>query len=180
MYERTISSETVFTGRILSLELLEVELEDGSRSQREIIRHRGAAGVVCRLADGRFLFVRQFRKPIADYCLEVVAGLLEEGEAPADCARREVREETGYVVESLVELGSIALSPGYSSEYIHLFFARLAAQPTAPAPDDGEHVYPIIATETEFGEMVRSGEVADGKTLAAWLLFEKIREIREL
>lgn len=173
MYERTINTKRVFTGRILSLDVEDVELEDGSRSQRELIRHRGAVGVVCRMADGRFMFVRQFRKAINDYCLEIVAGLLEQAEAPADCARREVREETGFEIDRLIELGRIALSPGYSSEYIHLFYADLASRSSGQSLDEGEHVYLVELGLEEIEAMLARGEIVDGKTLAAWLLYEK-------
>jgi len=180
MYERTLSSERVFSGRILSLDLLEVELEDGSRAQREIVRHRGAVGVVCRKTDGDYLFVRQFRKAIGDYCLEVVAGLLEPGEDPSACARREVAEETGHTVVRLEKLAAITLSPGYSSEYIHLFYAELDPLAGGQQLDDGEHVELIELSGEEFEGMLARGEVLDGKTLAAWLLYEKRRGGGEL
>jgi ADP-ribose pyrophosphatase len=173
MYERTLSSERVFSGRILSLDLLEVELEDGTRAQREIVRHRGAVGAVCRKSDGDFIFVRQFRKAIGDYCLEVVAGLLEADEDPSDCARREVMEETGYAVARLVKLAAVTLSPGYSSEYIHLFYAELDPVAGGQQLDDGEHVELVELAGDEFDAMLARGEVLDGKTLAAWLLYEK-------
>jgi len=176
MYESTTKTERVYSGRVLGLELLDVELENGSSSQREIVRHNGAIGAVCRMSDGRFLFVRQFRKAIEDYCFEIVAGTLEAGEDVRDCALREIREETGYGVRDLLRLGRIAPSPGYSDEYIHIFYAELEPNAGGQSLDDGEHVYLLPIERAEFERMVAEGEVVDAKTLAAWLLFERLME----
>lgn len=176
MYERTTETERVFSGRVLGLELLDVELDNGSSSRREIVRHNGAIGAVCRMSDGRFLFVRQFRKAIEDYCFEIVAGTLEPGEDVRDCALREIREETGYGVRDLVRLGKIVPAPGYSDEYIHIFYAELEPDGGGQSLDDGEHVYLLPLARAQFEKMIAAGEVTDSKTLAAWLLFERLME----
>ncbi len=174
MVEKTIRTQKVFSGRVLRLEVLDVELENGQKSVREIIRHQGAAGVLGRLPDGRFAFVRQFRKAVEDYRLEIVAGILDPGETPETCARRELREETGYAARSLRHLGSVNASPGYTSEFVEVFFAELEHEPGQTDPDEDEHVHPVFLTREEFIARVIRGEVQDSKTLAAWLLYEKI------
>jgi len=90
MKEKTIKSRTVFKGRLLKIDVLDVEVEPGRRSIREIVRHPGAAVVLARRPDGMFIFVRQFRKPAEKIILEVVAGGLEKAESPVACARRDV------------------------------------------------------------------------------------------
>lgn len=174
MYERTTDTERLYTGRVLGLDLLDVELEDGGRSQREIVRHNGAVAIVCRMSDGRFLFVRQFRKAIEDYCFEIVAGTLEPGEDARECAWRELREETGYSAKNLLHIGRIAPAPGYSDEFIHIFYAELEPDAAPQRLDDGEHVYPLALERGEFDRMIAAGEVVDAKTLAAWLLYERM------
>ena len=78
MHEKTVETRKVFNGRIFRVEELTVELENGERAKREIIRHNGAVAVLPKLPVGRFVFVRQFRKPVEDYVLEVAAGRLEQ------------------------------------------------------------------------------------------------------
>ncbi|HNR92996.1 MAG TPA: NUDIX hydrolase [Kiritimatiellia bacterium] len=174
MRETTIGSRTVFKGRLLTVDVLDVELENGVRSTREVVRHRGAAAVLARLPDGRFVLVRQFRKPVEREVLEIVAGLLEEREAPEACARREVREETGHEVEELVRLGTVCPSVGCMDEHIQLFYARLADGPAATRLDHDEHVETVVLSAGEITDMIRRGAVEDAKTLAAWLLYEKM------
>jgi len=174
--EKTISSETVYDGRIVKLELVDVELENGTASKREIIRHAGAVVILAREEDGRFVFVRQFRKPVESEMLELVAGTLEKGEDPETCARRELEEETGCSARSLRHLGTVYPSPGYVDERMEIYFAELADGRRAPRLDADEHVVPVRLTREAFTEQVRRGEIRDAKTLAGWLLYEKIAE----
>lgn len=171
MFEKTLSINPVFAGRLLSVEVLQVELEPGQRAYREVVRHPGAVAAVARIPDGRFVFVRQFRKPIDREVLEVVAGRKEPDERPEDCAAREIREETGHEVISLHPLGPLYPSPGYVDELIHLFYAELAEAQVAQNGDPDERITVEYLTRDEFESMIDGGLVEDGKTLAAWLLF---------
>ncbi|MEI6147864.1 MAG: NUDIX hydrolase [bacterium] len=173
MNERTLSTTTAFAGRLLNVEVLEVELEPGVRARREIVRHPGAAAVVARTPDGRFVFVRQFRKPLDREMLEIVAGGLEKGESPADCARREVKEESGHDVRALESLGRMAPAPGYTDEILHLFFAELAGGRGEQGGDHDERITVEYLTRDEVEEKLAEGSIQDGKTLAAWLLFTR-------
>jgi len=170
--EKTVSRKVIYQGRILDLEVLEVELEDGRRALREVVRHCRAVAVVATLPDGELVFVRQYRKPVEREMLEVVAGLVEEDEDPADCARREVTEETGYEVGSLEHLGGLFPTPGYVSERIEIFHAELEGRRGRARPDADEAIEVVTMSAEEFRRLVREGAVEDGKTLAAWLLFE--------
>jgi ADP-ribose pyrophosphatase len=173
MRERTLSARTAFRGRLLKVEVVEVELESGARSWREIVRHPGAVAVLAELPDGRFLLVRQFRKAIERPLLEVVAGTLQDGEKPAACARRELREETGHAAAELTRLGAVFVAPGYSREILHVYHARLKADPGTPVPDEDEKIEPVRLTRARLERMIAAGKIADGKTLAAWLLYTK-------
>jgi len=171
MYEKTISHKTVYEGRIFNVDVLEVELENGRRSVREIVQHGVAVAVIPRLPDGRFVFIRQFRKAMERICFEVVAGNCDSGEAEAVSAERELREETGYACRSLELLGPIFPSVGYCTERIDVFFAETGEQ-GATAFDEDEHIETVILSEDEMDEMIRDGRVSDAKTLAAWMLFK--------
>lgn len=173
MNEKTLSITPVFEGRLLSVETQQVELEPGHRAYREIVRHPGAIAAVARIPDGRFVFVRQFRKPIEREMLEVVAGKKEPRERAEDCAAREIREETGHEVVALHSLGSLYPSPGYVDEVIHLFFAELSAAAEIPNGDHDERITVEYLTREEFEALVDGGLIDDGKTLAAWLLYTR-------
>ncbi|MBU0713762.1 MAG: NUDIX hydrolase [Verrucomicrobia bacterium] len=167
MNEKTISSHPVFDGRLLKLDVLEVALDNGRRARREIVRHPGAVAIWARAPDGRFVFVRQFRKAIEQELLEVVAGTLEIGETPEACARREIREETGYAVKTLTLLGSIFTAPGFCTERIAVFYAELAGGGVS-APDPDEHLDVVLLDEADWKAMMSRGAVQDAKTWAAW------------
>ena len=166
--ERLIDSDTVFEGRLISVRVDEVELADGRRTTREVVEHPGAVAVVPLLGDGRVVMIRQYRHAAGKVLWELPAGLLEEGEAAEECARRELGEEIGYEPGELVPLLSTFLSPGFSSEIIHIFLARdLRPVDVAPEPDEEIEVVPV--TLGEAAEMVRRGEVENAAAICGLL-----------
>ena len=171
MYEKTISTKTVFEGRILNVDVLEVELEDGRRSIREIVQHGAAVIILAQRPDGRFLFIKQFRKAMERVCFEVVAGNCDAGEGSEASARRELQEETGYTATSIRLLGPIIPSVGYCTERIDVYFATVGEQ-GATSFDEDEDIETLILSEEEMDNKIKRGEVADAKTLAAWMLYK--------
>lgn len=171
MYEKTVAKKTLYSGRILGLEVQEVELPHGQRALREIIRHRGAVAVLARRSDGRFLLVKQFRKPVEQVLLEVVAGNREPNESAEECARRELREETGYRARSLEHLGFIYPSPGYVDERIDIFYAETEGETEPARPDADEMLELATLTAAELVARIVAKEIHDSKTLAAWMMY---------
>ncbi len=175
MEEHTIHCRNVFHGKLIQLDVVDVELEDGTRSVREIVRHPGAVCILVRDRGGDFLLVRQFRKPVESPMLEVVAGTREEDESAEACARRELREETGHEAALLERLGTIHPSPGYVTERIEAFYAEVDGDPGETEPDHDEHLDLVVVSPGELDRAVRDGEITDGKTLGSILLYEKHR-----
>lgn len=169
--ERTLSTRTVYDGRVVHLELLDVATPDGRTASREIVRHSGATVVLARLPDGTFVFVRQFRKAVEAVLLEAIAGGMEPGETPEECARREVAEESGYAVARIRPLGPVVCCPGYSTEVLHGFFAELDPAAGEQSPDEDENIEVVRLTEAEVEAQIADGTIWDGKTLALWLLY---------
>lgn len=178
MYEKTLSTKTVFEGRILDVDVLEVELEDGRRSVREIVRHGVAVAIIPQLPDGRFVFIRQFRKAMERVCFEVVAGNCDPGEDAAASAARELQEETGYIADGLELLGPIYPSVGYCTERIDIYYTPVSRQEETDFDPD-ENIETVIVTESEMDEMIRTNQIADAKTLAAWMLYKAKKEYAE-
>ena len=172
--EKTLATERKYTGKIISVDLLDIELPDGRRAKREVSRHGNAVAVLARRPDGRFVFVRQYRKAAEEALIEAIAGGLEAGEDPEEGARRETAEETGYDVTGIRFLTTIICTPGYCEERIHIYLAELAERPHAQDQDPDENVYPVVLTEQEVEDGIRNGTIFDAKTLAAWLAYRLI------
>ena len=175
MHEETLHSKTVFAGKLIHVDVLDVELACGKRTVREIIQHPGAAVILAQLPDEQFVWVRQYRKAVEEELLEVVAGTLDPDEAPDTCARRELKEETGYDARSLEKLGVIYPAPGYSKEVMHVYFAALLPERGSPRPDDDERLDVVFLTESEIEVMINKGDIRDAKSLAAWTLYRRKR-----
>ncbi|MBN2163926.1 MAG: NUDIX hydrolase [Pontiellaceae bacterium] len=172
MHEKTLSRKTVYEGLILNVDMLEVELENGRRSHREIVQHGVAVAIIPRLPDGRFAFIRQFRKPMERICFEVVAGNMDhDGEDEADTAIRELKEETGYIADSMELLGPIFPSVGYCTERIDVFYCEVTGRGDTSFDDD-ERIETVTVSEEEMDTMIRDGKIADAKTLSAWMLYK--------
>ena len=170
--ETLLQSEQVWRGRFLDVRRDTVSHADGSRATREYIVHPGAVMVVPLLADGRFVMERQYRHPMGRVMLEFPAGKLDAGEAPFDCARRELAEETGYTAAEWARAGILHNAIAYSTEGIEIWFAR-GLQPGAPRLDAGEFLEVVPQSPDELDAMVARGEVTDAKTLIGLLWWQK-------
>jgi 8-oxo-dGTP pyrophosphatase MutT (NUDIX family) len=167
--ERVIGSRPIYDGKIVHLRVDTVQLPNGHESQREIVTHRGAVCIVPVRADGVVLMVRQFRLAAGKVLLEIPAGTLEADEDPADCAARELEEETGFIPGTLRKLFRAYLSPGYSTEAIHAYIATDLTAGTVHL-DAGENVRVVELPMDEVESRILSGEIEDAKTIAALLM----------
>ncbi|MBI3981362.1 MAG: NUDIX hydrolase [Gemmatimonadetes bacterium] len=168
-----LASRRAYAGRIVQLDIDTFRAPSGSILELEIIRHAGAAAVVPLLspvgaADPSILLIRQYRYAAGGVLWEIPAGVLEPGESPLDCARRELREETGASAESFQHLTTIFTTPGFTDEQIHLFLASgITTGDARPAPDEFMEVQ--ARPMSRVLEMIRDGEIRDGKSIAALL-----------
>ena len=169
-----LSSRVVHDGRVVHLSVDRVRFPDGSKGELELIRHPGAAAVVPFVdppgsPDPAILLIRQYRYASGGYLHEVPAGLPRgTDEAWAECARRELAEETGYTAGRIDYLTRIFTTPGFTNEVIHLFLATgLAAGDADRDPD--EFITVQVTPFSRALEMVRTGEIVDCKTVAALL-----------
>lgn len=170
--EPTISSQAIFSGRIIDVRVDTVRLKNGRESTREIVDHAPSICVVPVDADGNVLLVRQYRKPTNDFLLEVPAGGIEEGETPEEATRRELQEEIGHTADKLESLSAFWLAPGWCSEYMYAFLAT-GLQPSTLDSDDDEFIDVVRVPLSDSGDLIRRGEIQDAKSVASLLLAER-------
>ena len=166
--EKTVSSQSIYDGKILRLRRDEVLLPNGHRSLREVVDHPGGVCVLAIDSQGRALLVRQFRYPYGQVLTELPAGKLEYGENPDAAARRELREETGAAAGDFRSLGELYPSPGYCGEIIRMYLAKDLSFADA-RPDEDEFLDVERVPFSQLVEQVLSGEIRDAKTIAAVL-----------
>lgn len=165
--EKTLNSQTVYDGKIIKVLKDDVEISDGHKSFREVVKHSGGV-VILAINKGKVLFVKQFRYPMKEVLLELPAGKLEYGEDPFKAAQRELEEETGYCADNWTDLGFVYTSPGYSDEKLYLYKAE-NLHFTQCHPDEGEILEPIEIKIDDAINMINKGEINDAKTLCAFM-----------
>lgn len=175
--ETTASSELIFDGKVLHLYRDEINLPDGGKSFREYCKHNGAVCVVPLTREGEVICIRQYRYALDRVTLEIPAGKFDYiGEDHREAALRELREETGYTTETLVDIGPLATSPALLTEIIYCYLAEDLV-PGDCDPDPDEFLEMVKIPLCEMVDMILSGEVQDAKTQAAvlkvWAMIQK-------
>lgn len=176
--EKTVASETLFEGKIISLRVEEVELPDGNKAKRELIDHPGAVAVIAITDENKIVLVEQYRKALNRSIIEIPAGKIEPGEDKELTAIRELEEETGYGAKRFTYLQSFATSPGFANEVIHIYLARDLYKIDNPAEgDEDEFIHLYECTIEEAENMVLDERVYDAKTAFAILYAKKLLEL---
>ena len=168
LFEKTLTSEIKFEGRIIKVLRDTVELENGKTSAREVVCHNGGVCVAALTEQNEVLLVRQFRYPYKEVLLELPAGKLEKGEDPFEAGKREFKEECGATADSYFSLGEVYPSPGYCGEIIHLYGAA-GLHFGQQHLDEGEYLDVVRMPLDEAVRRVMTGEIKDAKTAIAIL-----------
>jgi ADP-ribose pyrophosphatase len=163
-----LESRRIYTGKVLNLDIDRVRVPDGSVGELEMIRHSGASAVVPFLtdptgSDPHLLLIKQYRYAANGFLYELPAGRLGPGEDPADCARRELQEETGCSAERVDFLYTMYTTPGFTDERIHLFMAT-GLTPGATGHESDEFMTVETVPLSRALEMIRDREIQDAKT----------------
>lgn len=164
--EKTLTSKTIYNGKVFEIIKDEVELSTGKKTIREVAKHPGGVVVVAQKDENTILMVKQYRYPIKTVDLELPAGKLEIGEDPDYAIKRELEEETGYVAKTWKSLGFIYTTPGFCDEKLYLYYAT-DLEFTKQNPDDGEIIECFEYNLDVVFEMIKNGEINDSKTICA-------------
>ena len=168
MQERKLSSEMKFDGKLIKV-TYDIADVNGKEAWREVVHHPGASAVIAIDEDNRIIMEKQFRYALNDYLLEIPAGKLDAGEDPLVCAKRELEEETGIIASEWISLGTIATSPGFCNEVIHLYVAKGLSKGEIHWDED-EYVEVERYTFDELLQRISEEKIKDSKTLSALLL----------
>ncbi len=176
LWEKTLESQTLFEGKIVTVKLDQAQLVNGTVARREVVEHPGGVCILPLFDDGTVSVVRQFRYPFQQVVTELPAGKLEKGEAHRPAALRELEEEVGVTCGKLSYLGCLYLSPGFSTEVLHMYLAQELKQGQCH-PDEDEFLETERLPFSTLLEQVMSGEITDAKTVALVL---KTRQLLNL
>lgn len=171
--EKQLTTDKVYSGKLLNIYRDTVLLENGNTSVREIAKHPGGVCVAALEDDGSLWFVRQYRYAVGEDVLELPAGKLEPGEDPDDAIVRELREETGCTADSIIKVSASFPSPGYTSEVLHLYIAR-GLHHGDQHLDEDEDLDAFRIPLADAVKMVMNGEIRDSKTQTLILMAEKL------
>ena len=168
--EKTIQTEMKFQGRIITLQVDDVQLPNGKAGKREIVKHPGAVAVSAITEDKKIILVEQYRKALERSIIEIPAGKIEPNEDPELTALRELEEETGYTTKKLQYIQSFATSPGFADEIIHLYLAENIVKVEEKAElDEDEFVELMHVSLEEMESMITTKQIYDAKTAFAFL-----------
>jgi ADP-ribose pyrophosphatase len=164
---------TIYKGRVFSVETGTRRFPNGQEHEVEIVRHAASVVLIPVEHDGRVVIVKQYRAPLDRETWEFPAGRLDEGESAEDAARRECEEEIGYAPHRVERIRALYPAPGFCDE--ELIFFRVSdlrvPPPDSPhKPDEDEDITTRIVAVSEAREMLARGEIVDLKTAYALTL----------
>lgn len=179
MKEKTLVHNVVYDGKIIQVDVDEVELCDGSTSKREVVHNNGGVCVLALDENEQVILVKQYRYPSDEILYELAGGKQETGESYIESGLRELVEETGYVSDDYEYLGYLYPTVAYSTEVIHMVLARNCVY-KKKCLDTGEFADTIILPMDNILEMIDNNEIKDGKTIVAVLKYLQFNQKKKL
>ncbi len=166
---KIINRETVYRGKVFSIETVNLEFPDRHQARYDLVKHNPSVSILPIDTEGLIYFVKQYRLGVGSDLLELPAGVIEDREEPEDCARRELREEIGLAANQINRLGQAYLIPGYGNELMYFFLAS-ELTPDPLRPDRDEFLEVTRMTTADAYQWAEDGKILDSKTLATLTL----------
>jgi ADP-ribose pyrophosphatase len=154
---------SVYSGRVITVNVETVRLPNGHVAELEIIHHPGGAAIVALDDRQRVCLIRQYRHAAGGWIWELPAGKLEVGEPPLHTAQRELSEESGTSAQSWQSLGTYVSSPGVFTESVHLFMAQ-GLTSVKMSHEAGEVIEVHWVPLEDACARALHGDINDGKT----------------
>lgn len=173
-----MQSRMVHQGKVFGVEVRNWQDARGRNLEKAIVRHPGAVLIVPVLDANRLVMIRNYRVAVDQRLWEFPAGTLEPSEPPAEAAARELEEETGYRAATVMPLARFYTSPGFADELMHVFRAE-QLQRMGQRLEAGEDIEVRVVEVEEALRLVDEGELMDGKSIAALLLWCRRRAERQ-
>jgi 8-oxo-dGTP pyrophosphatase MutT (NUDIX family) len=177
---KTLSQKVMYENPWITVREDQVIRPDGESGIYGVVETRVATGVVALDSQERVTLVGQYRYTTENYSWEIVEGGAEDGEAPLDAAKRELREETGLSAKTWQSLGGVVhLSNCHSSETAHFFLAEDLVE--GVAEPEGTEVLQVKQLHfTECMEMVHAGSITDAMSIIALERLDRILRERKM
>ncbi len=173
--EKTLSSQLIYSGRAVRLRVDRVQMPSGRQTSREVVEHSDCVAIVAIDDNDNVLLVNQYRQAIGKELLEIPAGGIDPGEDAEAAVRREMREETGFLPRRVTSLGGFYSSPGFCTEYLHLYLATdLVSSPLYA--EDTEIIKLVRVPTSQIPELLSSGRICDAKSIAGLLTYLQYRK----
>jgi len=166
MDHNILSRERIYKGHAFNVEKLQVKLPDGRNKAYDLVDHNDSVTIIPVDENNDIWFVRQYRVGSEKTLLELPAGVMDEGEEPEECAKREIREEIGMAAAKFIHLISFYLAPGYCNEMNHVFVASELSKSPLDSDED-EFLEPVKFHKDKIKEIIKSGQLIDSKSIAA-------------
>ena len=166
LIEKKIKSKKIYAGKILDFYLDEIKTPSGHKATREYSKHVFAVGAIVEV-DGYYILEKQYRYPLQKIIIEIPAGKSDKGETPLAAVKREVKEETGYLAEKIIPLGTFHPAPAYSDEVLYLFYFKARHQSKRKLDED-EAINLLRLTKKEVLKLLDNYQITDSKTIIAF------------
>ena len=169
---KILSSEYLIKRPWLTARRDVVELPDG-RINKEyyVLEYPTWINVTAITKEGQMVLVRQYRHALGQTNFEIVAGVVEQGEAPLEAAKRELLEEAGYGGGEWREIALISATPSTTTHLTHCFLATGVEKVSGQHLDATEDIEVYLFSQEEVKDMIRRGELVQSLMLVPLLKY---------
>jgi ADP-ribose pyrophosphatase len=171
--EKLIKKNKVYGGLAVNFFCDDIQLSNSAVAKREYAEHPGGSAILPFVDKQNIVLVKQYRYPINQITYEIPAGKIDKGETPIKCARRELKEETGYKAKRLEALLSFYPTAAFSTEILYIFVA-FDLKDGKENLDEGELLSKEIVSFKNAIKMIKNAKIKDSKTIIALLYFENV------
>ena len=152
---------------------IRVSPKTGKEHDFFVIESPDWVNIVAVTEDEEIVFINQFRHGISRPTLEIPGGMVDEGEDPFECARRELLEETGYTSDRFIEIGKVHPNPAIFNNICYSFLALSAEKVCEPEFEGTEDIENVLLPVSKIDDLIKRGEVTHSIVINALYFYQK-------